>query len=452
MKNLDFIFQAPGVANTDPVFVWGTRRFSQDALRQRVETAMGILQTSGVSPESVVLLEGDFTPSAVACLLAAIALQATIVPLLPATIARNPKMLDIADPDFVVVCNADEPPQVQRREAGPRHEILQALAEKETPGLILFTSGSTGEPKAVVHDFAKLLRKFDNPRPALRTLCFLQFDHWGGLNTLLHCLSSGSLIVFLQDRQPANICVLIEEHGLELLPTTPSFLNLLLLSRAHRERDLSSLKIISYGAEPMPKVTLERMSQEFPAVSMRQTYGMIEIGVLRAKSVSNESLWVKVGGDGYAWRIVDGILQIKADSAMLGYLNADALFTEDGYFITGDKVEQDGENLRFLGRASELINVGGEKVLPIEVENVLLGHDAVADAVVYGERNPVMGQIVCAEITLADGIDGKQIISEIKQFCRERLDKFKVPVRLTIRNDSLLSDRMKRQRPENSSQ
>ena len=67
------------------------------------------------------------------------------------------------------------------------------------------------------------------------------------------------------------------------------------------------------------------------------------LGVLRSKSKSNDSLWVKVGGDGYETRIVDGILQIKAESAMLGYLNAPSPFTDDGWFITGDEVlEKDG--------------------------------------------------------------------------------------------------------------
>jgi acyl-CoA synthetase (AMP-forming)/AMP-acid ligase II len=121
----------------------------------------------------------------------------------------------------------------------------------------------------------------------------------------------------------------------ELLPASPTFLNLLLLSKAYEGHDLSALKLITYGAEPMPSTTLAALRAVFPKIELRQTYGLIELGVLRAKSMSSDSLWVKVGGDGYDLRVVDGILQIKADSAMLGYLNAPSPFTEDGYFIPG---------------------------------------------------------------------------------------------------------------------
>ena len=91
------------------------------------------------------------------------------------------------------------------------------------------------------------------------------------------------------------------------------------------------------------------------------------------------------------------ILEIKSKSSMLGYLNALAL-TDDGWFKTGDAVLTNGDYIKILGRKSELINVGGEKVYPQEVENVLLGHPLVEDATVYGEKNPIIGNIVCARI------------------------------------------------------
>ena len=94
---------------------------------------------------------------------------------------------------------------------------------------------------------------------------------------------------------------------------------------------------------------------------------------------------------GFETRIVDSILQIKADSAMFGYLNAPSPFTDDGYFITGDAVEQDGEYLKILGRKSELINVGGEKVYPQEVENVMLRFPGVQEVLVFGEKNLILG-------------------------------------------------------------
>jgi acyl-coenzyme A synthetase/AMP-(fatty) acid ligase len=184
----------------------------------------------------------------------------------------------------------------------------------------------------------------------------------------------------------------------------------------------------------------------FPNVEMRQTYGLIELGVLRAKSESSDSLWVKVGGEGYDLRVVDGILQIKADSAMLGYLNAASPFTDDGYFITGDRVEMNGEYMRFLGRESELINVGGQKVFPAEVEAVLLDSELVEEAVVYGQKHPITGKIVCADVQLRGTQDESEARRQIRRFCSERLEPFKVPVKIQFVQGGLHSDRLKRLR------
>src|SRR5919106_3948228 len=97
------------------------------------------------------------------------------------------------------------------------------------------------------------------------------------------------------------------------------------------------------------------------------------------------------------------MLQIRARSAMLGYLNAPSPFTPDGWFPTGDAVDVDGEYLRIRGRQSEIINVGGEKVYPAEVESVLQSMDGVAEITVCGEKNPITGQMVTARVRLTTG-------------------------------------------------
>ena len=184
----------------------------------------------------------------------------------------------------------------------------------------------------------------------------------------------------------------------------------------------------------------------FPEVKLLQTYGLIELGVMRSKSEKDDSLWVKVGGEGYKTRIVDGILQIKADSAMLGYLNAISPFTEDGWFITGDKVLQKGDYIKILGRKSEIINVGGEKVYPQEIENVILDVDNVAEATVYGEKNAIMGNIVCARIRLKNDENNKDFIIHLKKYCSEKLQHYKVPVKIDIDQEEQFSERFKKTR------
>jgi acyl-CoA synthetase (AMP-forming)/AMP-acid ligase II len=183
-----------------------------------------------------------------------------------------------------------------------------------------------------------------------------------------------------------------------------------------------------------------------PQVDLQQTYGLSEVGILRSKSRSPDSLWVKLGGEGFQTRVVDDILQIKAESAMLGYLNAPSPFTADGWFNTGDKVEVDGEYFRILGRQSEIINVGGQKVYPAEIESVIQAMPNVAEVAVYGEKNPIMGQIVCSTIRLRQPQDAKFFHRELRQFCRQRLQEFQVPVKLKIVETSLYGERFKKMR------
>jgi acyl-CoA synthetase (AMP-forming)/AMP-acid ligase II len=316
------------------------------------------------------------------------------------------------------------------------------------PGLVLFSSGSTGRNKAALHDFAPLLEKFKTPRKSMRTITFLLFDHIGGVNTLLYTLSNAGCVVTVQERSPEAVCKAVDHYKVELLPTSPTFLNLLLLSRAYEQYDLSSLRMITYGTEVMPESTLQRMHELFPHIELLQTYGLSEVGILRSKSKTSDSLWVKVGGEGFQTRIVDGMLEIKAESAMLGYLNHPSPFTEDGWFRTGDAVEVDGEYIRILGRKSEIINVGGEKVYPAEVESVLLQMDGVKEAAVSGAPNPITGQMVQARVRLSTEEDLAQFRQRMLTFCRERLTRYKVPQKVILVDNELYSERYKKLRAQ----
>jgi acyl-coenzyme A synthetase/AMP-(fatty) acid ligase len=232
----------------------------------------------------------------------------------------------------------------------------------------------------------------------------------------------------------------------ELLPTSPTFLNLILMSEAYRRYDLSSLKLITYGTEVMPETTLLRVREAFPGVRLQQTYGLSELGILRSKSRDDGSLWVKVGGEGFETKVVDGILFVRAKSAMLGYLNAPNPFDEEGWMNTQDMVEVDGEYIRILGRRTEIINVGGQKVYPAEVESVIMQMPNVRDATVYGEKNPITGQMVAARVNLIEPEDLDSLKKRVRSWCRERLEPFKVPVKITIVGGDQFSARFKKMR------
>jgi acyl-CoA synthetase (AMP-forming)/AMP-acid ligase II len=196
----------------------------------------------------------------------------------------------------------------------------------------------------------------------------------------------------------------------------------------------------------MPESTLRRFHALFPKVKLQQTYGLSEVGIMRSKSRSSDSLWVKIGGEGFETRVLDGMLEIKAKSAMLGYLNAPSPFTADGWFKTGDAVEVDGEYLRILGRQSELINVGGEKVYPAEVESVLQLMPGVDDVAVSGEPNPITGHIVKARVKLNRAEPLSEFRKRMQEFCRDKLPRFKVPQKVELVEHGMHGERFKKMR------
>lgn len=412
-----------------------------------IKTREWVVTLQEIPQGSVVVLESDFSPQTIAILLALIEREMIIVPLDINHTDKNKEKATIAQPDYHILVHDEETIEVKKTEQQDnKHGLYHTIKQSHVPGLVLFTSGSSGKPKAALHDFSKLLAKFEVRRKALRTVNFLLFDHWGGLNTLFHILSNGGTVIILENRTPDYVSAVIEKFEVELLPTSPTFLNMLVLSRAYERYSLKSLKIISYGAEPMPENLLQHLNRLFPQIKLQQTYGLIELGVMRSQSENNGSLWVKIGGEGYQTRVVDNMLQIKSDSAMLGYLNAESPFTEDGWFKTGDTVEIKGDFFKILGRKSEMINVGGEKVFPQEVENVILEDPNVADVLVYAEENRLTGKIVCAKINYKTNEPKAEIVKRIKTHCRAKLQSFKVPVKIELVNETFESGRFKKNR------
>lgn len=331
-------------------------------------------------------------------------------------------------------------------EAPATHPLLESMVQTGRAGFVIFTSGSTGKAKAVLLDFARLTAKFRNKvRESFRTLLFLKPDHMGGLNTLFTVLYNGGTIVTCASRAAKEICTCIEKFRVELLPTTPSFLTMLLMSGTYRHHDLSSLKVMTYGAEVMPQSTLAGLHQVFPRVPLKQMYGLSEFGILATQSRDSTSKWMKIGGEGFDLKVKNGTLWIKSEQAMLGYLNAPSPFDEEGWYDTGDRVEVEGDYIQILGRESEIINVAGEKVFPAEVENFLLTLANVKDVIVREKKSPVVGQMIWAEFLLEQQEDATAFKTRILEACRQHLTPFKVPGFITIaRTETLVGSRFKK--------
>lgn len=424
--------------------VWKDNAYNFEWLQSATRVWQTKLNDFGITMGSVVVLKADFSPNAMALFLALLRIGCIIVPLTTAMAQDENELLEIAQGEYVITIDGNDDPHMAHLPYRPTHERYRQLTAANHPGLVLFSSGSTGPSKAVLHDLQLLLMKFNQPRNAFCSIAFLLYDHIGGINTMLYSLANGGCLVTVKDRSPDMVLSSVAKHRVELLPTSPTFINLILLSEAYRRYDLSTLRIVTYGTEPMPQATLDRFHRVLPHIELRQTYGLSEIGIMRSKSKGSDSLWVKIGGEGYCTRVVDGILHVKAHSAMLGYLNHPDPFTEDGWLITGDRVEQDGDYFRFLGRDSEIINVGGEKVYPVVVENVIQAMDNVAEVAVYGLPNPIVGAVVCADVWLQSSEDKKMFVRRLKKNCQAQLMPFMVPVKVNLVSKPIHNARYKK--------
>jgi long-chain acyl-CoA synthetase len=445
---LDFILKTFEENKEKQAIIWRDRPFSYGWLLERISYWHEIIKSNKVKQGTVAILEADFSPNSIALFLKLIEQGCVLAPLTSSVEAQKPEFIEIAQGELSFIIDENDQEKIIKLSNSADHEFYRKLRKLNHPGLILFSSGSTGKSKAAVHDFVNLLEKFKTSRNSLRTITFLLYDHIGGINTMFYTLSNAGCIVTVQNRDPDSVFEAIEKHKVELLPTSPTFINLILLSEAYKRYDTSTLKVITYGTEPMPESTLKRIHEIFPHVRLQQTYGLSELGILRSKSKDSDSLWVKVGGEGFDLKIVDGVLWIKAHSAMLGYLNAPQPFDEDGWFNTGDYVEVNGEYIRFLGRKQEVINVGGAKVYPVEVESVLYKMDGVEDVTVSPESNPITGQIVKARVKLSADETVSEFRKRMFAFCRDKLPNFKIPQKVVIVSKEMHGERFKKMRRE----
>jgi acyl-CoA synthetase (AMP-forming)/AMP-acid ligase II len=335
--------------------------------------------------------------------------------------------------------------QAKMRQVAASSPLYDQLAGS---GLVLFSSGTSGEPKGMLHHFDALLDRYQNLRPRNdRCLLLLLIDHIGGLDSAFRCLFAGGTLVVPAACTPEAAGTAIAAHQVNVLPASPTFLNLMLLNGVAAAHDLSSIEIIAYGAEAMPQSVLQRLAATFPKAQLQQKFGTSETGSVRIKSVDNESLFFRIEDSDTQWKIVDDILWLKTPSRILGYLNADDDNLEaDGWYATGDLVESDDlDNLRIIGRASALINVGGQKVHPAEVEAVLNTVPGITASKAFAKPNSITGSAVACEIVVSEEKELRAWKRAIRNHCRGKLSPWKIPSNIAIVASFSVNRRMKQE-------
>ncbi|MCY4324821.1 MAG: fatty acid--CoA ligase family protein [Betaproteobacteria bacterium] len=393
-------------------------------------------ELAGIKPGDVVALIGDFDPCTLRTFLHLVERRTIVVPLTAANSQSHEELLAIAGVDWII--ENGEKRKVSRKEQ--KHELVAQMAAEEKSAIVLFSSGITGKPKGILLEISALTGATRSSNSSSRILTFLLFDHIGGLYTLTSMLNGRTLIA-PQKRTPEAIMKACAKHKADTLPTTPTFLRLLLLGGLVPDHVPASLRTITYGTELMDASTLTKLCKLLPKINFWQTYGMSELGIFKIQSEARDSLFMRIADPGCKTRVVDGQLHILSQRRMRGYLNAASPFDKEGWYNTKDIVEQKGEFFRIVGRNSDLINVGGQKFMASQVEEVALQIEGVVLAKAEGKSNPITGQHAELVVQLAKPEDFDPV--HIKRQIGLKLPPHMVPLKISC-NKVPVSHRFKR--------
>lgn len=393
-------------------------------------------------PIPVVLL-ADFSVSGIAWLLALLSNNYVVLLQTPQA-EHNPSLLQRAGIQALI--NAEEN-NITKINAPTPSGVVASLLEQGDGGILLLSSGTTGHAKLIVHAASRLMSKYSQSKKSYRTLGFLLFDHIAGFDTLMYTLHAGGTLVTLPNRQTNTVLEALHHFRVNVLPTTPSFINLLLFEELFNSSYLPNLKIITFGSERMNAFTLNRLLERFGgAVRCEQKYGLTELGSLVLKSKPNDPSWIQLDSRFALWKVENNQLFIKTNTSLLAYIYPDKEELCEGWFNTEDQVIVDGDWLKILGRRTDIINVGGQKVYPAEVEAIVQSMPNVLQVVVQGVAHPLMGQVVTASIQLAEMEEEAAFRSKLRLFCKDKLLSYKIPVSIKLSLLPLMSERFKAQR------
>ena len=321
----------------------------------------------------------------------------------------------------------------------------------EAPLLIL-TTGTTGLPKGARNDWVRLVTTHQRrigPVDARWLLAHVP-NQFAGLGVLLHCLVSGATLVVPAAFQPRDALAAMQAHGVTHASATPTFWRFLLALTGREGASRLRLRQITIAGEAVPAALLDDLHAAFPDARISQIYGATEFGSSVAVGDARNGMPLSVldrpDDAEVQFRIVDGELQVRSRIGMLGYYGSEDV--GDSWRPTGDLVEVRGDRIHFVGRATETINVGGVKVHPLPIEDIVNAVAGVELAHVYGRSSPVTGQIVAADVVLSAGADADTVEDAIRTAC-EVLPPASQPRRIRFVDDLGIRDtKIARRRPD----
>ena len=376
------------------------------AMREQLATAVALVELDGVA-RRLVLCTPDLTPEQLAGVSAA---------------AEAEVVLD-------------------QTSAQPVRQDLQRRRTQDTEWILL-TSGTTGVPKLVVHSFDSLAGALPRHPASVKPMVwstFYDIRRYGGLQIYLRAVLSGSPLVLSDAGEPTrDFLARAGAAGVTHISGTPSHWRRALMSG---DTALIAPEYVRLSGEVADQTVLDALRAAYPSARIAHAFASTEAGV--AFDVNDglagfpADLVGKVGG-AIEMKVEDGTLRIRSGRTAARYLGAAAsqLAAGDGYVDTGDLVELADGRYYFRGRKGGIINVGGLKVYPEEVESVLNADPRVRMSLVKARRNPLTGSLVVAEVVLADAENSsdaesaEKVKSDLLNACRCVLAAHKVPALL----------------------
>ena len=325
------------------------------------------------------------------------------------------------------------------------------FAEPDSIAILMYTSGTTGRPKGAMLTHSNLfwnninaLLTFDTSQNDVSLVCAPLF-HIGGLNvTTLVTLQKGGHVVLMPTFDPAEALRLIAEHRITTMFGVPAMFLFMSQLPQFADADLSSVRNFVCGGAPVPEPLIQCYGER--GIPFAQGYGLTETAPL-ALVLRPDEVGVKIGAAGNQVlplsdvRLVDanntpvpagsrGEICVRGPQVMVGYWRnpeaTAAVIDDEGWFHTGDIGQADDEGYVWvIDRVKDMVISGGENVYPAEVENMLLGHPAVADAAVIGLPSPKWGEVPLAVVVVKKGATLDE--AELLAWCKGKLATFKLP-------------------------
>jgi acyl-coenzyme A synthetase/AMP-(fatty) acid ligase len=318
----------------------------------------------------------------------------------------------------------------------PLRTTARRQTERATEWLML-TSGTSGVPKIVGHTLEALTGAIVADGPARGTppvwATFYDIRRYGGLQIFLRAIIGGGSMVLSEPGEPvADYVARLREKSVTHISGTPSHWRKLLMSGAASG---FAPRYVRLSGEIADQAVLDGLTRAFPAASVGHAYASTEAGVGFAVNDGLEGFPAEMIGanrDGVEMKVEDGSLRIRSTRTAHAYIGrqAAALTDAEGFVDTGDMIERRGDRYHFVGRRGGIINIGGLKVHPEEIEAVINRHPDVRMSRAKSRRSPITGAIVVAEVILADGDSAgrsDEIRKAILADCKASLASHKVP-------------------------